>query len=126
MTASISKNDINCVEDLQQLVAAFYKQVETHAVLSGYFKDVNWDVHLPKMVRFWDSILFFSGAYNGKPMEVHEQLHAVMPLNPEVFDSWIALFCEVVDLHFEGLNATQLKNKARSIATVMRLRVLHS
>src|SRR5574343_289517 len=126
MSASMELKDITGVQEIEGLVTAFYSRVDTHPELAVYFKEVNWDVHLPKMVRFWDSILFYSGTYNGKPMEVHEQLNAVMPLKPEVFDAWIALFCEVVDAQFSGLNAEQLKNKAKSIATVMRLRVLHS
>ncbi|OPZ14298.1 MAG: hypothetical protein BWZ05_02362 [Bacteroidetes bacterium ADurb.BinA245] len=44
-------------------------------------------------------------------------------MNPEHFNRWIELFTKTVDDLFEGTNATTIKQRAMSIATVMQIKI---
>lgn len=109
------------------LVTTFYSKVKADAVIGFIFNDVvkvNWDKHLPVMFNFWENVLFYTGGYNGNPMEVHQHLNKAVPLTRAHFTQWTKLFTETVDELFEGVNATMAKQRALNIATVMQLKVL--
>lgn len=121
------KTDITNRQDIEMLVTTFYSKVKADAVIGFIFNDVvkvNWDKHLPVMFNFWENVLFYTGGYNGNPMEVHQHLNKAVPLTRAHFTQWTKLFTETVDELFEGVNATMAKQRALNIATVMQLKVL--
>ncbi len=121
------KKDIEGKADIQLLVDAFYKKVKTDALIGYIFTDivkVHWEKHLPVMYNFWENSLFYTGSYEGNPMEPHKHLHRVMPLTAEHFTQWTTLFTNTVDELFEGKNANLAKQRAISIATVMQIKIL--
>jgi hemoglobin len=121
------KKDIEGKADIQSLVDAFYEKVKSDDIIGYIFTDivkVHWEKHLPVMYKFWENTLFFTGTYEGNPMELHKHLHHVMPLTAEHFNQWTKLFTSTVDELFEGKNASLAKQRAISIATVMQIKIL--
>ncbi|MGF2411436.1 MAG: group III truncated hemoglobin, partial [Ferruginibacter sp.] len=120
------KKDIEAKADIQLLVDAFYEKIKMDAVIGYIFTDVvkvHWEKHLPVMYNFWENTLFYTGSYEGNPMELHKHLHRVMPLTAEHFTQWTNLFTQTVDELFEGKNAGLAKQRAISIATVMQIKI---
>ena len=120
------KTDIANRMDIEKLINTFYDKVKSDEVIRHFFKEVvhvNWEKHLPIMYSFWENILFHSGGYEGNPMQKHIALHMLSPLKPEHFKRWLLLFFTTVDELFEGDNAEQIKQRAKSIAMVMEMKV---
>jgi hemoglobin len=67
-------------------------------------------------------ILFLTGT--GNPMMIHKGIHGLVHLAPEQFDRWVALFRSSVDELFEGEKAGLAKQRAESIAAVMKIKIL--
>jgi hemoglobin len=76
------------------------------------------------MYDFWENILFATGNFNGNPMQKHKELHQKSAMNQSHFQHWIAIFSETVDDLFAGLKATEMKQRALNIATVMMCKTL--
>ncbi len=121
------KKDIRSREDIELLVRAFYDKVKHDPVIGHIFTEVinvNWERHLPTMFDFWENTLFYTGSYSGNPMQSHKRLHKLFPLNDKHFERWIALFTGTVDELFDGEKALLAKQRALSISTVMRIKIL--
>ncbi len=121
------KKDIESRNDITLLVNTFYDKVKQDPLISHFFTDVvkvNWDKHLPIMIDFWDNALFYTGAYNGNPLEVHKRLHALSETRLEHFERWNQLFTETVLELFEGEKASLAISKAISISSIMQLKML--
>ncbi len=118
--------DIRNREDVEQLVHTFYDRIQQHPRLGYIFNQVatiNWDLHLPKMVNFWENILFGTGKYKGNPLAVHQKVHQQHPLNETLFEEWLMLFTKTVDDLFSGASATRAKERAAAIAQMMLQRL---
>lgn len=118
--------DIQNREDLLLLVQRFYDKLLADQTIRYLFTDIakiNLDHHLPVLVDFWDHILFGSDTYRKNAMQPHMDLHARSPLLPHHFETWLRYFKETVDEHFSGEKAFQAKERATSIATIMKIRV---
>jgi hemoglobin len=121
------KKDIEGREDVEILVTRFYEKVKADATIGYIFNDiakVNWEKHLPIMFSFWENVLFYTGSYEGNPMDIHLHLNRVVPLTKPHFARWNELFLQTVDELFEGTNAILAKQRALSISTVMQLKIL--
>ena len=115
-------NDITTEDDIRTLVHSFYERVNQDELLAPVFNDVarvNWEEHLPLLCQFWSSVLFRTGGYRGHPFSKH----APLPVKPEHFDRWLALFTSTVDAHFQGPKAEEAKNFARSVADTFQRRM---
>ena len=121
------KKDIDNRAAIELLVNNFYEKVKADAVIGYIFTEVvkvNWEKHLPRMYDFWENTLFYTGAYEGNPMELHKHLHQVMPLKTDHFAQWNKLFLAAVDELYKGKNATLAKQRAISISAVMQIKIL--
>jgi hemoglobin len=121
------KKDIQNIADIKVLIDHFYEGVVQDPMIGYIFTDtfkVNWTKHLPIMYSFWENTLFYTGNYNGNPMMMHRKIHDRVHLTPEQFDRWVTLFCANVDAHFEGEKADLAKQRAESIATIMKIKIL--
>lgn len=122
------KKDIETRRDIELLVNTFYDKVKVDPIIGPIFMDVflvHWEKHLPVMFDFWENALFYTGSYSGNPMIVHQKVHRLFPLNDEHFKRWLLLFTGTVDELFEGAKAVLAKQRAISIATVMKIKILH-
>ncbi len=111
--------DIESKQDIQIMVDSFYDKVNKNELLSYVFNDfskVDWDVHLPKMYNFWNTLIFGKPDYKGNPFASHVDL----PIKEEHFQNWLALFTENMDELFEGEIAEATKQRAKSIAGIFQ------
>jgi len=114
--------DIETAQDVKSLVDAFYAKVNCDELLAPVFNEtanVNWSTHLPTMYRFWESLLFGSGNYQGAPFPKH----AVLPVQQAHFERWVALFAETVDENFAGPKSEHAKSRALCIADTFARRM---
>jgi hemoglobin len=120
------KKDIETKEDIKLMIDRFYQTVladETLAYIFTGIAKVNWQKHLPVMYSFWENTLFYTGTYQGNPMELHKHLHQLTPLTATHFKQWLLHFNTTVDELFAGKNAELIKQRALSIATVMQIKI---
>jgi hemoglobin len=121
------KNDITSRKDIEILVNEFYRKVKQDEQIGFIFSDiamVNWEKHLPVMYDFFENMLFYTGSYTGNPMELHKHVNRLFPLTEEHFRQWNHLFSTTVDELFEGTTANLVKQRAKSIAAVMQIKIL--
>ncbi len=120
------KKDIQNRNDIEQLVDSFYTKVKSDDTIAYFFTEVvkvNWEKHLPRMYDFWENVLFQSGAFTGNPMARHQQINEHSKITDLHFARWIMLFEITVDELFSGANASLIKQRAKSIATIMQSKV---
>lgn len=109
-------------EDIKLLVDTFYAKVNEDKLLGPVFNDVakvNWDEHLPKMYNFWESLLFATQSYKGRPFDAHMPL----PLSEEHFKQWVKLFTATVEELFTGEKAEEARVKAENIAGIFKFKM---
>jgi hemoglobin len=75
------------------------------------------------MYKFWENVVFYTGNYNGNPMQAHFGLHNKMPMAMTDFNQWNLVFNQTVDELFEGENANAIKQRAQNISTVMQIKI---
>jgi hemoglobin len=122
------KKEIENIDDIKWLIDHFYERVKEDPVIGYIFTRefrVNWERHLPVMYSFWENTLFYTGGYSGNPMEIHQRIHQRVNLNAEHFERWTKLFVETVDEYFKGEKAELAKQRALSIATIMKTKILN-
>ena len=120
------KTDITTEQDIRRLVELFYDRVKRDDLLALFFgpgSSIDWTKHLEVMTRFWENAVFYNGSYQGNPMQTHRHLHKYKPFTRDHFKQWVFLFATTVDELFEGSKADQVKQKAKSIAAVMEIKI---
>ena len=120
------KKDIQSREDLFELMKLFYNKLLDDRSISYLFTDVakiNLEHHLPVLVNFWESVLFQADTYRKNAMQPHMDLHSKSPLQPQHFETWLKYFKESVDELFEGEKAFMAKERATSVANVMKIKL---
>jgi hemoglobin len=120
------KQDIKTRADITRLMVAFYEQVKKDDTIGFIFTDVvkmDWELHIPVIVDFWETILLDNPVYKKNAMEVHYELNKKVPLLEKYFSRWLFLFCSSVDELFTGKIATLAKTRATSIGMMMKLKM---
>ncbi len=114
--------DILNLDDVKLLVNDFYTKIRENELLAPIFNEViqdNWPAHLEKMYGFWQTILLDVQAYSGSPF----LKHAKLPIAAAHFDTWIGLFNETVDRHFEGEKANEAKWRAARMSEMFQYKL---
>lgn len=109
-------------EDIELLVNRFYDKVGKDSSIGFFFNDiakVNWSEHLPKMYRFWETLLFGQVSYKGNPMAVHFPINEIQAIEKHHFEHWLKLWTETVEENFIGETAELAVYKASNIARLM-------
>ncbi len=117
------KKDLKNRADIELLVDNFYNKVKKDKLIGTFFTEIvhiNWDKHLPAMYNFWENIIFFTGNYEGNPMNLHQHLSKITSIDKKHFKRWNKLFVESVDDLFEGEKATLIKKRAENIGYIMQ------
>ncbi len=124
------KTDITSRADIEQLVVTFYSIIRKDAVLGDIFNNAisDWDHHIPKIVDFWETNLFFKPVYKGKPIKKHIELDADNhhSLEEAHFKHWVAIWQDTVNELFKGEKAELAKYRAGNIANMMYIKVVGS
>lgn len=100
--------DIKNREDITLMVNEFYSDVLKDDLISPFFKNLDFEHHLPKMIDFWGFVLLDEGGYKTDVTQTHLR----MKIYEEHFDRWIALFNATVDRLFKGEKAELAKQRA--------------
>ena len=120
------KTDIKSREDITLFITSFYAKVRQNKEIGFIFNEVvqmNWEVHIPIIVDFWETILLYNPVYKKNAMEVHYELNKIIPLSKIHFETWLSLFNSTVDELFEGKIATLATTRAWSIANLMQHKI---
>lgn len=110
-----TKKDITTLEDIQLLVDTFYGKIQLNELLGPIFNGViqdRWPEHLAKMYRFWQTVLLGEHTYYGAPFPPHAQL----PIDQKHFDTWLMIWNDTIDTHFEGTKADEAKWRGDKMA----------
>lgn len=113
-------------EDIEMLVNKFYGKVQKDETIGFFFNDVakvNWNLHLPKMYKFWETLLFGQISYKGNPMAVHFPVNEMVPIEKHHFEHWLKLWTETVEENFAGETADLAIYKARNISSLMAFKM---
>ncbi|HMS41667.1 MAG TPA: group III truncated hemoglobin [Pyrinomonadaceae bacterium] len=117
------KGDIETREDLEFLLAEFYKIVPFDVEIGHHFDDVDLHTHLPIIVDFWEKVLFGKPVYFNNPLAVHQKLHEKFHLEPAHFLRWVEIFGATIDRFFQGETAENAKFRAETIAQSLNNRI---
>lgn len=120
------KNDIKRREDIELLMNIFYDKLLADENINYIFTDVagiDMKLHIPIITNFWESVLLNKNVYHNNTMKIHLDLNNKSPLTKNHFDTWLTYFNETVDELFAGDTALLAKQRARSVATVMQIKI---
>lgn len=120
--------DIENRDDIEQLMRVFYAKAIPDPVIGHYFTEViqmDLEKHLPVIIDFWETVLFGIAKYKSNAIAVHQHLHTKSAFEDKHFERWVSLFQATVDDLFKGEKATLAKQRALSIATVMKIKTIH-
>lgn len=118
------KSDITSLEDIKLMVNSFYDQVRKDDLIGPIFHariQNDWQPHLEKMYRFWQTVLLNQHTYSGRPFPPHAQL----PVEKKHFDRWVNLFHQTVDKRFEGPQANEAKWRATKMAQLFESKIAY-
>lgn len=114
-----ARPDIETHEDCERLVRAFYTRALADPVIGFIFTDVarlDLEAHVPRITRFWETILLGARSYAGGAFEPHVRLDAKVRLRRGHFERWLWLWGETIDELFAGEHAELAKLHARRVA----------
>ena len=107
---------------IAELVRRFYQAVVQDSLLGPIFEgmEVDWGVHLPKMVEFWSDRLLGIPGYQGNPVGAHQPVLDRFPFGDAELDRWLELWTETVEELFTGEGATWAVDRAHLAAGAIR------
>lgn len=106
--------DLATTEDITIFMTRFYEELLANPVAAPVFEGIDMTAHMPRIVAFWENMLFGGGRYSGSPFEPHVPLG----LKQEHFEIWYRTFCRVLNGLYNGPNASLVKTRAHSIAFI--------
>lgn len=105
---------------IAELVAAFYARVRRDPLIGPVFETAitgDWDPHLQRMARFWESVMLHAGSYQGRPRQTHARLP---DLTHAHFLRWLELFDETLAaLGTSPEAAARFRARARMMARAL-------
>lgn len=122
------KKDIETREELEEFLRAFYKKAFVDNLIGHFFTEVvplDLKTHIPVIANFWESVVFNTHGYRKNVMEVHKHIHLLSKIKKEHLDRWVKIFTGTLDEQFEGYKTELMKQRARSIATLMDIKLNH-
>jgi hemoglobin len=120
------KRDIETREDVVAILTAFYEKAFKDNLIGFFFLEVvplDLETHIPVIADFWESVLFGTRGYRKNVMELHQHISGLSPIKKEHLDRWVQLFTLTVNDMAEGNTAELMKQRARSIATMMEIKL---
>ena len=120
------KRDIQNRQDLELLLYKFYEKVFRDDLISHFFtevKQLDLDKHVPRITDFWETILLNGHSYRANAIAPHIEINRLSAIEERHFKRWLQLFGETIDSLFAGEVAETAKQRALSIATVMRIKL---
>ena len=125
----MNKKQIENREDVFLLVSSFYEKIKVDEFIGDFFiktiPENEWDNHIEKLTDFWETNLFFVRKFKGNPVKAHKDVDANFnhSIQQEHFGRWLQLWFTTVDAYFTGEKATQAKERARNIASMLFFKI---
>ena len=123
-----TKKDIRSREDLVQILNVFYQKAFADELIGDFFTKViplDLETHMPLITDFWETVVFNTQGYRKNIMEIHQHINQLSNINKNHLDRWVELFTGTIDEFFAGEKAILMKQRARSIATLMDIKFNH-
>ena len=117
-------NDILTLNDVKELVNAFYTKVKQDELLAPVFNgriQGDWQPHLEKMYSFWQTVLLEDKTYYGSPFPPHAEL----PIEHVHFQQWLHLFTDAIETLFKGEKAKEAKWRAEKMAEMFESKIAY-
>jgi hemoglobin len=110
-------------QEISTLVDRFYAKVRLDSEIGPIFNAIvdDWPDHLALLKDFWSTVLLTTRRYKGDPMMRHLQL----PLDPDHFSRWLALFAETATEVLPPAIATTVIDKSQRIAANFKMGIAH-
>lgn len=121
-----SMKQLETRQDIEFLVNTFYDKIQKDEVIGFFFNDVakvDWSLHLPKMYKFWETLLFGEVSYKGNPMGAHFPINEQVAMEKRHFEHWLKVWTETVNENFEGEMADMAIYKANNISQLMAFKM---
>lgn len=118
--------DIQTREDLHLLMSAFYVKLLQDPEVNFIFTEIakiDLEPHLIELVDFWEQMLFNTGSYRKNVLKIHTDINDKIKLTEAHFAIWLNYFNLTIDDNFSGEVAENMKTRALSIATVMKIKM---
>ena len=123
-----TKKDIRSREDLVQILNVFYQKAFADELIGDFFTKViplDLETHMPLITDFWETVVFNTQGYRKNIMGIHQHINQLSNINKNHLDRWVELFTGTIDEFFAGEKAILMKQRARSIATLMDIKFNH-
>ena len=121
------KPDITKRKDIKLIITKFYDKLLVDEKMNPFFEEIvvknQLEHHLEDITDFWNDILFDTITYQNNVMQKHLDKNAFISFEKEHFTIWVSYFFTSIDTFFKGQNASKMKTRAQSIATVMQLKM---
>lgn len=118
--------DIRDRADIEKVIHAFYAQATQDELIGHFFTEVipmDWEVHIPKIVDFWEHILFQTGKYRDNVMLKHIDLDKLSPLQRNHFDQWQSIWNQTLNNLYEGPNKDELIKRVQLMKDLMLFKI---
>lgn len=118
------KREIKELADIKLLVDSFYAKVREDEKLAPVFNERiqgDWQIHMEKMYKFWQTVLLGDHTYFGSPFTPH----AMLPVDHAHFTAWLALFTQTLDEIFTGEKSDEAKWRAEKMAEMFEYKIKH-
>lgn len=118
--------DIAGRSDIEMVVRSFYEVAMADSSIGHFFTKVvalDLELHLPRIVDFWESVLFGVGKYQGNPVRKHIDLHHISVLQPQHFERWLEIWTDTIIALYSGPKADEAIAKAQMMADLMMYKI---
>jgi len=120
------RSDLHDRTDVHDLVVEFYREIvfdDLLAPIFGEVAEVDWALHIPKLIDYWCRVLFGEASYTGSILRPHSAVNGLSPFTVELFDRWYTLWVDSIDGRWVGPVAEQAKTHAARISGVLSRRL---
>ena len=122
-----SRSDLSSRSAIHDLVVGFYREIVFDEVLNPVFSEaveVDWSVHIPKLIDYWCRVLLGEPGYAGSVLGAHRHVHDLTSLDTDHFDRWYSLWVRAIDDNWTGPIADRAKEHAARIGGTLARHVL--
>ena len=114
--------DLDSRAAIHDLVVGFYREIVFDELLEPVFgevAEVDWAIHIPKLIDYWCRVLLRQPGYGGSILEAHQRVHDLEPLRIEHFERWYGLWIDSIDARWQGPRADLAKEHAARIGKTL-------
>jgi hemoglobin len=119
--------DLSSRAEIHDLVVGFYREVVFDELLEPVFgevAEVDWALHIPKLIDYWCRVLLRQPGYSGLILDAHKHVHDREPFRIEHFDRWYRLWIQSIDSRWQGPIAEQAKQHAALMGSTLARKLM--